>query len=152
MPAAVLYGVQSGIVRAVISSDDDDYDFSAHLPRLSDGSPDQRFALTILGDASPVSRAGMASAVTANAEAVVSASDAPAPDLIAQVIIDATGNVPEPARCVVIDDTTGDVVQVLMADPSLDRLDGCTLFQDENGSVGDVPDENGNFGPQPAEQ
>lgn len=66
-------------------------------------------------------------------------------DLITTYLTETTGIVPELGRCVVIHDGTGEVVDAIMADPTIDAIEGHTLFQDAAGVPGSTPDQDGNF-------
>lgn len=120
MATAIIYGTQSGIIRRIVVTDEPST-LAAHS-----GSGE---SMLVAPDA----------AITYNPQGL------PDLDLVQTYLTGATGIEPEPARCVVIDDNTGEVVDAIMADPLLDKIEGYTLFQDETGSAGSSPDENGAF-------
>lgn len=121
MSIAVIYGAQSGIIRRFVQTDEPD--------NLADHVGEGEALLTVDDSVLQIQENGTAM---------------PSLEVAAQAITAATGIVPELARCLVIDQS-GDVVNVIMADPSIDSVEGHTLFQDLSGDVGSVPDENGNF-------
>lgn len=62
------------------------------------------------------------------------------------------GKPAEPARCIVIDDANAEIETVIPADPTMDALDGKTLYQHPEASPGWSVDENGEFVAPPPEE
>lgn len=117
----IIYGEDSGIIRRLVQTDD-----LSVLPQfVEDGEASINVSDAVLVQQPDGSRL-------------------PALDLATDAVEAVRGLPSEPARCLVIDQQ-GNVVNVIMADPTLDHLDGFTLFQDANGQIGWVPDGNGNF-------
>lgn len=120
MATAIIYGTQSGIIRRIVVTDE---------PHTLAEHPGPGESMLVAPDA----------AITYNPQGL------PDLDLVKAYLTGATGIEPEPARCVVINNETGEVVHAIMADPLLDKIEGHTLFQDETGVPGSLPDENGIF-------
>lgn len=78
--------------------------------------------------------------------------EAPKPDLYRamDLVAEKRGAPAETARCLVIDQQSGEVESVIMADPILDWLADKTLYQHDDADVGYVLDEDGEF-QKPAE-
>lgn len=128
MPTAIVYGAETGIIRRIIVTDDP----SSIPDHAGDG---ERYL--VVSDA----------VLVRQENGVV----LPALDLAYQALKDATGIEPDCYRCLVIEDGTGDVKDVICADPTLDSIDGHTLYPDWDGGPGYTPDENGNFVNPPEE-
>lgn len=124
MVTAIIYGAATGIIRRVIRTDEP-APLSGHV--------------------------GAGEAIIEAPDSVLlpngSGNLVPDLDRIAAHLFQATGITPEPARCVVVQHGTGDVVNVIMADPTIDAIEGHALFQDALGVPGSVPDEAGIFQP-----
>ena len=71
-----------------------------------------------------------------------------------QALIEAKRGKPsEPYRCIVIDDANAEIVGILPADPTLDAIDGKTLYQHPEAVPGWGVDESGAFvAPAPEEE
>lgn len=69
-----------------------------------------------------------------------------------QAVVDAErGRPADVARCAVIDDATADVVDVKLADPALDSVDGHTLFPNVYACIGCTFDADGHAVPPAVE-
>lgn len=126
MATFIIYGAATGIIRRVIWTDE---------PETAPGHVGPGEAIIEAPDSIFVASTG--------------GRPVPDQDRIANHLTKVTGITPEPARCVVIDHATGEVVNVIMADPTIDEIAGHTLYQDASGGIGSAPDENGDFQPAP---
>ncbi len=119
--AAIIYGAKSGITRRIVHCDT-----MAELARgrhYGDGE-----SIVILDPAK------------------IMAEGLPDLDRCKALVAEARGLPAEDDRCIVIDNKTGDIVEVRMADPSLDVLpDGLTLFQDAKAEPGWALDAQGEY-------
>lgn len=110
-PAAmIVYGEQSGIVRRIVMTGKSVTDLAGHY------GPGE-------------------SIIICNAEEVVRNGTPDLPRAVAMVAAK-RGKPAEKARCVVLNDKTGEIEKVIAADPAMDRLPGKTLVQHASADVG----------------
>jgi hypothetical protein len=111
--SAIIYGAESGIIRAIVNAE--------NLTDLANAARCRKGEDLIIVNPEEVGIDGRRNANAADNR----------PNLAqARVLVAAKiGREPENPRCLVIDDKTGDVVEITLADPALDVLPGRTLYQ-----------------------
>lgn len=119
--AAIFYGAGSGILRRMVVTDSPE--------GLAPHSPAKGEDLIVL-----------------NSDEVLVGG---VPDLAACIaqIEQKRGQPSESARVIVVDDKSGEIVNVIQADPALDVLPGQTLFQEDKADIGWTVDATGKFVP-----
>lgn len=137
--AVIIFGEESGITRRIVETDR----FEELAPHLTNLQPGEAKLVVVVEEEGRVAD-GLPMTTRNGAESIL-VNGYPDLSACAALIEKKRGKPAESNRVVVIDGKTGEIDAAIMADPTIDKIEGKSLFQHPDADIGWTLDAKGEF-------